>query len=218
RRGDPLAAARSTDQALQYNGKDADLLERKDRYYYSVMPEDLQRRLEHFGPGFDVAYCLQKSKTILERYNDLDWLDMAHHLTRLALVVRPDSLQAKLLLARVQMRLGERDEALKLLEEVRGPQKPERFASGEDEEAWYQASQLLGDLYLELGRADLAGPCLNDFRKSSKSGGRTAFKLGAAYEQRGDPQRAEESYEQVTAYEGNPLAPEAQEALQRMQG
>lgn len=186
RRGDPLAAARATDQALQYNGKDADLLERKDRYYNSILPDDLKARLEQFAGGFDVAYCFQKTRTILERYTDVDWLDVALRLTELALVVKPDSLLAKLQHARVQLRLGERDRAIALLEEVRGPQKPERFASGEDEEAWFQASQLLGDLYLETGRADLAVPCLNDFRKSSKSGARTLFKLGHAYEQTGD--------------------------------
>ena len=41
RKGDVLSALRFNDMALVYNGKDKDLLERKDRYYYSVMPEDL---------------------------------------------------------------------------------------------------------------------------------------------------------------------------------
>jgi tetratricopeptide (TPR) repeat protein len=219
RRGDPLAAARVTDQALQYNGKDKDLLERKDRYYYSVMPDDLRRRLEHYGPGFDTAYCLNKAKTILDgRHADVEWLDVAHHLTQLALVVKSDSLPAKLLLARVQLRLGERDKAVALLEEVHGPQKPEKFNSGEDEEAWYQDCQLLGDLYLELGRADLAVPVLNDFRKSSKSGARTWLKLGQAFEALGEVPRAIKCYEQVVSYDGNPLAGEAYEALSRLRG
>lgn len=216
RKGDPLAAARVTDQALQYNSKDADLLERKDRYYYSIDPEDLRRRLEHYATGFDTAYCLQKARVVLDRYTDPEWLDLAHHLTQLVLVVRPDSLTARFLLARVLLRLGERDRAIATLEEVRGPQKPERFASGEDEEAWMQTAQLLGDLYMEIGRADLAVPCLNDFRKSSKSGARTLFKLAQAYEALGDLPRARRAYEQVTAYEGNPLAPEAQDALSRL--
>ncbi|MFO0880640.1 MAG: tetratricopeptide repeat protein [Gemmataceae bacterium] len=215
-KGDPLAAARATDQALQYNGKDPDLLERKDRYYYSIDPDDLGRRLEQFGTGFDTAYCLQKARLVLDRYNEPEWLDVAHHLTRLVLVVRPDSLSAKFLLARTLLRLGERDRALALLEDARGPQKPERFGSGEDEEAWMQSNQLLGDLYMEIGRADLAVPCLLDFRKSSKSGARTLFKLAQAYEALGDVPRARRTYEQVTAYEGNPLAPEAQEALSRL--
>ena len=63
---------------------------------------------------------------------------------------------------------------------------------------------------------DLAVPCLSDFRKSSKSGARTLYKLGQAYEQLGDRVRAAKCYEQVTAYEGNPLAPDAYDALQRL--
>jgi tetratricopeptide (TPR) repeat protein len=217
RKGDPLAAARTTDQALQYNAKDKDLLERKDRYYYSVLPSDLKARLEQYGPGFDVDYCLRKGRSILDgRYTDPEWLDVAHHLTQLALVIRPESLSARVLLARILLRLGEKERAVAALEEVRGPQKPERFGSGEDEEAWYQACQLLGDLYLELDRADLAVSCLNDFRKSSKAGARTWFKLGQAYEALGNRALAVKCYEQVTGYEGNPLAPDAQEALMRL--
>jgi tetratricopeptide (TPR) repeat protein len=218
RRGDALAAARVTDQALQYNSKDTDLLERKDRYYYSIQPEELKRRLEQYGPGFDVAYCLQKARQILDRHTDAEWLDVAHHLTQLALVVHPESAQAKLLLARGYLRIGERDRAANILEEIRGPQKPERFASAEDEEAWYQASQILGDLYLEHGRADLAVPCLLDFRKSSKSGAKTIYKLGQSYEALGDVGRAKKCYEQVTAYQGNPLVMDAEEALARLRG
>jgi tetratricopeptide (TPR) repeat protein len=216
RRGDPLSALRATDQALIYNSTDPDLLARKDRYYYSVMPEQLRARLEQVRTGFDFDYCLRKSRTILERYTDLDWLDVAHHLTQLALVVHPSSLAAKVLLARVQLRLGERDQAVALLEGVHSP-KPEKFASGEDEDAWFQCCQILGDLYLELGQPDRAVACLVDFRKSSKSGARTLFKLAQAYEQLGDVTRATRCYQQVTAYEGNPLAPDAQDALQRLQ-
>src|SRR5262249_61812696 len=38
---DALAALRVTDRALQFNTKDRDLLERRDRYYISVTPEVL---------------------------------------------------------------------------------------------------------------------------------------------------------------------------------
>jgi tetratricopeptide (TPR) repeat protein len=219
RKGDPLMAARVTDQGLVYNSKDKDLVERKDRYYYSILPDHLRARLESVKPWFDFDYCLRKARTILDgRYPDPEWLDVADHLTTLASIVRPDSSLAKLLHARVQLRYGERDRAVALLEEVRGPARPEKFASGEDEEAWYLACQLLGDLYLELGRADLAVACLNDFRKSSRSGAKTLYKLGQAFEALGDVARAKKCYEQVTAYDGNPLAPDAYEALQRLQG
>jgi tetratricopeptide (TPR) repeat protein len=217
RKGDALAALRWNDRALIYNAKDKDLLERKDRYYYSVQPEQLQAASDAAKSGFDVDYCLRRARTILDdrRYEGIDWLDVARHLVELALVIRPQSLSAKLLLARTRLRYGERDEAIQLLEGIREP-KPERFASGEDEEAWFQANQMLGDLYLELNRADAAVPCLLDFKKSSKSGARTLFKLGQAYEQLGDPARAVKYYQQVMAYEGNPLTYEAQDALYRL--
>jgi tetratricopeptide (TPR) repeat protein len=217
KKGDALSALRATDLALVYNAKDKDLLERKDRYYYSVMPEQLQARLESVRGGFDFAYCLNKTRSILDaRYTDVEWLDVAHHLVQLARIVHPESLSAKVLLARVHLRYGERDKALALLEEVHSP-KPEKFASGEDEDSWYVCCQMLGDLYLEIGKPDLAVPCLHDFRKCSKSGARTLFKLGQAYEQLGDHVRAKKSYKQVTAYEGNPLAPDAYEALSRLE-
>src|SRR5262249_6596496 len=177
-----------------------------------------EARLEQFGHGFDVDYCLRRSKSILAQYADPEWLDVAHHLAKLALVLKAQSLAAKVLLARILLRLGERERAVATLEEVRGPGRPEKSAWGEDEGAWYESSQLLGDLYLERERPDLAVPCLNDFRRSSKSGARTWYKLGQAYEALGNPAQAKKCYEQVTAYEGNPLAPDAQDALMRLQG
>lgn len=215
KKGDALAAARATDQALTYNSTDPDLLERKDRYYYSIKPEDLAARLEQYGPGFDFQYCIDKTRTILEKYADLDWLDVARHLATLALVAKPGSLTAMVLLARVQLRYGERDEATALLEKARGPQQPTSFA-GDDADAWYVACQILGDLHLEAGRPEQAIACLNDFRKSAKSGARTWLKLGQAYEALGDPVRAKKCYSQVTAYHGNPLVGEASEALARL--
>jgi len=41
--GDALGALRVTEQALVYNAKDRDLLARRDRYYYSVMPDRFAR-------------------------------------------------------------------------------------------------------------------------------------------------------------------------------
>ena len=190
RKGDPLSALRYTEQALLYNPKDPDLINRKDRYYYSVMPNDLRERLDSMRGGFDFAYCLRRTRTILDgKLSGPEWLDVAAHLIQLALVVKPDSLTAKVLYARVQLRYGQRDEAIALLEQVREP-KPEHFAE-DDEEAWFTACQLLGDLYIEAERPDLAVACLSEFRKSAKSGAKTLYKLGQAYEQLGDRVRRE---------------------------
>ena len=101
-----------TDQALVYNPKDKDLLERKDRYYYSVMPEQVRERIESVRAWFDFDYCLRKARSILDgRYTDVEWLDVAHHLIQLALVVKPEYRSVKVLLAKVLLRYGERDRA-----------------------------------------------------------------------------------------------------------
>lgn len=218
RKGLPIAALWATEQALLFNSKDKDLLERKDRYYYSVMPDALQKHLDAVRGTFDTGYCFRKARFLLDaRSDDPELIDWAEHLLRLALVVEPGSLSAKVLLARACLRRGAKDEAIALLEEVRSL-KPERFSSSEDEDAWYLSCRLLGDIYLyELGKPELAVECLTTFRKSHKSGADTLYKLGHAYEQLGDFPRARKCYEHVTAYSGHPLVPDAQEALDRLQ-
>jgi tetratricopeptide (TPR) repeat protein len=214
-KGDALAAARTTDRALQYNGTDPDLLARKAKYYFSIDPEQLQSRVEQYGPGFDVTYCLQESNTILEKYHELEWLEVADHLSKLALIVQPQSLEAQVVRARVRLRFGDREEAIALLEQTRGGEMPSSLRSG-DQDMWYAAHQLLGDLYLEKGDAGKAVECLNEFRKSPKSGARTWFRLGQAFEALLDLTRAKKCYSQAAAYDGNPVAAEARDALYRL--
>jgi tetratricopeptide (TPR) repeat protein len=215
--GDALAALRVTEQALVYNAKDRDLLERKDRYYYSVLPEHLRTAPEQYKQAIDVRYCLTKARQILEhRDSDYDSLQWAQHLIALAEVVQPASVGMKVMLGRAKLRLGERDEAVAVLESVRTP-KPEKFATDEDQDAWYLANRLLGDLYLlELDRPNLAVECFTAYRSSSKSGADTLYKLGQAYEALGEARRAAKFYEQVTAFDEHPLAPDAREALMRV--
>jgi tetratricopeptide (TPR) repeat protein len=215
-KGDVLAALLTTEKALLYNSKDRDLLERKNRYYISVMPEWFRAHPERVPGGFDLAYCLTKSRELLNmRDIDLETLDWAQHLADLALAVKPESVTARVLLARAKLRRGEKDQAAAVLEELH-THKPEKFLEG-DEDAWFVACRLLGDLYLQdLGRADLAVTCYRDFLQSSKSGADTHYKLGQAYEALGDPARAARSYERAAAYEGHPLQYEARAALSRV--
>jgi tetratricopeptide (TPR) repeat protein len=217
RRHDAWSALRCTEQGLKiYDPTDKDLLARKDSYYYSVTPEELTRRWEEVGKYFDVDYCLKKARWILEQSShDLDLLEWAEHLAKLAQVARPDSLAVKVLRARLLRRRGEMREATALLEEVRNG-KPEQFATGEDEDAWFLSCRLLGELYLD-SRPDLAIPCLLDYRKSSKSGADTDYKLGMAYEHVGDRVRAKKCYQMVVSFQNHPLAPDAREALYRLQ-
>jgi tetratricopeptide (TPR) repeat protein len=216
KKGDALNALRINDHALIYSPRDKDLLERKDRYYYSATPDQIRAHLDFFKTGLDVDYCIRRAKTILDgRYEDMEWLNVAGHLVQLARVILPDNLAAKVLEARICLRTGDRDRALTLLEEVRAA-KEQAANSGDEGEAWFAANQLLGDLYLEAGRADQALLALQDFRESSRSGAKTIYKMGQAYEQLGDRAKAMKCYEQVTAYEGNPLVYEAREAMYRM--
>jgi len=218
RKPDPLYACRITEQALLYNAKDKDLLARKDKYYYSVVPEDLQARIDQSRSWFDVAYCLRKSRAVLDaKAWDLDSLDWAQHLASLARIVKPDSVAARVLLARALLRRGEKEQALSLLEEVHSP-RPQKFASSEDEEAWYAGCKLLGDLYLyDFNKPDLAVECFKCYRETSRSGVDTLYKLGQAFEALGDHVKAVKFYQQVTAYPDHPLAPDAHEALRRLE-
>jgi tetratricopeptide (TPR) repeat protein len=228
RKGDPasvLNALRVTEHALIYDGSDKDLLERKDRYYISVMPNDLKPKADAVRNLFDVAYCLRKAKAILDGQTkvtnsgqpvDQEMVDWALHLADLAQVMEPKNVSAMVLRARARLLRSERDDALVILEDLR-EQKPESFKSDDDAEAWYTANRMLGNLYLnELARPDLAILCFNEFRKSSKSGADTLYRLGQAHEAAGDLKKAERYYEQVTAYEGHPLAPDARDALYRL--
>jgi predicted Zn-dependent protease len=218
RKGDVWAALKATEQGLIYNARDADLLARKDKIYYSVMPDDVRDRLESVGKIFDAAYCRHKARSLLDmKSSDLDLLDWAQHLAELAQAAEPAGLTARTLRAWCLLRRGEKDQAVALFEEVRAA-KPEKFPSGEEEEAWYLTCRLLGDLYLyDLHRPELAVSCYQDYRKSSKSGADTVYKLGQAYEEIGDRARAKRCYEQVVAFDSHPRAPDAHDALQRLQ-
>jgi tetratricopeptide (TPR) repeat protein len=190
---------------------------RKDKYYYSITPEQLRERREAVFKWFDVDYCLQKARTLLDRHaGDLDLLDWANHLMELARVMRPSSFTVKLLAARLKRLRGENAEAIQMLEEIR-TNKPEKFPSNEDEEAWYGAHKLLGDLYLHE-KPDQAVECLLQFRNSARSGADTMYKLGVAFEKLGDLARAAKCYEHVTAYESHPLYSASVEALRRVRG
>jgi tetratricopeptide (TPR) repeat protein len=207
-------ALHCTEHALTYNPGDRDLIERKDRYYYSITPGDLKGRLEQVRKWFDIDYCLEKSRWVLEKYNgDLDLLDWGGHLIELARTAEPGMIQAKVLEARIRRLKGDINLAVAGLEEIR-QNKPEKFA-GEEEEAWFLAHRLLGDMYLEE-KPDQAVLCFEVYRNSERAGADTMFKLGRAYENLGDFRRAAKYYEHVTAFEGHPLYYEAQEGISRV--
>jgi tetratricopeptide (TPR) repeat protein len=190
------------------------LIARKDRYYYSLTPEEVKPKLED-AKWFDVDYCQQKARQTLDTYKgDLDMLDWATHLAALARVAKPNALAPRLLLARGQRLRGEVAEATALLEGIR-QNRPAKFGSEEEEDAWFVAHRLLGDLYLD-SKADQAVSCFQEFKKSPRSGADTAFKLGQAYENLGDLRRAAIYYDEVTTFTEHPLYYEARAGLERV--
>jgi tetratricopeptide (TPR) repeat protein len=217
RLGDAVGALHFNDLAMVYNAGDPDLLTRKDRYYFSVTPDQLRQAPESIRKGIDLDYCLKKSRQVLSaRNNDLESIDWALHLAELASTMRPELIEPRVLRARALIWKGERDQALQILEDTR-ENKPEKFAVGSDEDAWYRLQQMLGDLYLnDYARPDLAVPCYLAFRESVKSGADTLFKLGQAHEALGDLPRALSYFEQVVGYTEHPRYYDAQEALRRL--
>ncbi|MCI0379269.1 MAG: tetratricopeptide repeat protein [Gemmataceae bacterium] len=212
-------ALHCTEHALSYqgSGNDKDLLQRKDKYCYSIAPEEIKARWQQIYKWFDIEYCLQKTRWVLEKYNgDLDLLDWASHLADVAQAAQPERIAAKLLRARIRRQRGDINDAVGLLEEIR-QNKPEKFGSQEEEESWYFAHRLLGDLYIDE-KPDQAVLCFQEFRKSDRAGADSLYKLGRAYENLGDHARAAKAYEAVTAFEDHPLVYEARDGLARVRG
>jgi predicted Zn-dependent protease len=213
---DPLNALLANETALIYKSSDADLLARKDKYYFSVLPERLQAVRSKVDSLFDTSYCTTKANTVLaarEQTNEM--LEWGNHLTTLASVMQPDSLAVKLLQGRYTLRLGDRMKGIGLLEDVREG-KP---TGGAEKEAWYTATRILGELYLnELKRPDLALACFLDYKEHQNSGADTLYYIAQAYEAQNDIKNAMRFYDTVTAYENHPKYWDAQEAIRRLKG
>jgi tetratricopeptide (TPR) repeat protein len=215
RKADPWTALNCTEHALTYSPSDADLVARKDRYVYSISPADLKERWESVQRWFDIDYCRKKAAFLLEKGGgDLDLLDWAAHLAELYGTAKPTSFDALVLRARIRRLRGEVPEVIELLEKVR-QNKPEKFASEQEEDAWFVAHRLLGDLYLGETPAE-AVKCFLEFRKSSRAGADTMYKLGRAYEGVGDFPRAARCFEEVTTFPEHPLYYDARDALDRV--
>lgn len=208
-----MLALRATEEAFTH-GADADLNERKDRYYYSVELEELKSRAEEVRTYFDTKYCIRKVKQLLDSgSSELDVLDWANHLASLAMVMEPNNLVGKVQMARCHLRRGERDEAMRLLEDV-NEMKP----SGEAErDSWEWTLRQIGTLYLDdYNRPDLAIEALRKFSNSEKSGARTLYDLGRAYEASNDLGKALAYYQQATLFEDNPIRWDAEDAVRRL--
>ncbi|MEZ6139411.1 MAG: hypothetical protein R3B84_02460 [Zavarzinella sp.] len=208
-----IEAIRTTEDAL-IRGGGKDFLEKKDVYYHSVEIEDLKKRADEVRSYFDVKYCVNKARTILDsNTNDLEMLEWAEHLLKLSLVMNPKSIVAMFLLGRCLLRRGEREKGVSYLEDIR-----EMKYSGQDERDAYELTlRQLGTLYLdEFDQVDMAIDCLRTFMDTEKSGANTLYDLGRAYEKKGDLVKAIGYYQQAANFKDHPIRWDAEEALQRL--
>ena len=212
--GDVLNALLIAERGLLYSAKDPDLLEKKASYYRSVEVERVAAVKDKVASWFDVGYCVKTAQKVIDaKEADAETLEWGLHLVRLARVVKPESQAAMLAEGRLRLRLGERNEGLKLLEDLR----EQKRGSGEDEDAWYVATRLLGDEYLNReNRPDLAIQCYKDYRESQRSGADTIYLLAQAYEAAGDVPNAKRCYKQVTGYQSHPRYWDATAAIRRL--
>lgn len=211
---DALNGLLMTETGLTYSSTDTDLLKKKDSFYYSVTPERLAGVKEQVAGYFDVAYCVRKAMAILNaKTDDLEMLDWATHLAKLAEVMQPQSNGVRLVRARCLLRQGDRGGGIQIMEDIREGKK----GSGDEEENWYAATKILGQLYLdELNRPDLAVKAFHDYKEHSKSGAETLYQIARSYEAMGDTKNAVRFYKAVTAYEAHPRYWDAMEALRRL--
>lgn len=214
--GDPLNALLVTSRALILAKSDPDLLAKKDSYYYSVDVEKVRQVKDKIAPWFDVEYCLDKARKVADsKEPDLDTLDYGLHLARLARAMNPQSHAGMVAEARLLLRKGERDKGVALLEDVREQPK----GNGEEEDAWYLATRILGDLYLnELKRPDLAVAAYSSYRSYHRSGAETLYQLALAHEAAGNATAALKCFEAVTGYKEHPRYWDANEAVRRLKG
>jgi tetratricopeptide (TPR) repeat protein len=212
---DAMNALLMTETALTYDSTDADLLRKRDSFYYSVEPERLEQVKDRVAKWFDVRYCVNKAMAVLNAKDDsIELLDWATHLAKLARIMKPDSNGVRLVEARLLLRRGEREAGLKVLEDIHFDSPK---GSGDEEEAWYTATKLLGQLYLdELGKPENALHCYTAYKEYYKSGADTLYQIARCYEAMGDHPHAIQFYNAVTAYEGHSLYWDAKSALQRL--
>ena len=130
--------------------------------------------------------------------------------------MKPTSHGVRLIEARVLLRRGERDAGLQILEDIHYSKEK---GSGEEEEAWYTTTKLLGQLYLEeLSKPELALHCYQAYKDYHKSGADTLYQIGRCYEAMGDKANAIRFFTAVSGYDGHPLYWDAKDAVKRLKG
>jgi tetratricopeptide (TPR) repeat protein len=211
-----MNAVLMVETGLTYSPTDPDLLQKKDTFYFSVEPERLTALRDKVKGYFDSSYCITKAMSVLNAKSDEPGLiEWATHLATLARIMQPNGNGVRLVEARCMLRQGQREEGIRAMEAIRAAGK----GSGDDLDAWYAATKILGQLYLEeLDRPQEALKAFLDYKEYSKSGADTLYYVAKSYEALNDPTNAARFYEAVTAYESHPRLWDAKEALKRLKG
>jgi len=214
-KGDVIQTLLYNEQCLMYDAKKTAYLERRDRVYVSLQPDDIRLHEEKLGKVVDVPYLVSKAKQLVEAKNSGgEQFEWALHLCQLALAVNSGKVAAWVLTGRCHLRLGRPEAGVQALEEAYRLGKTNK-PGGDDLEAWYLACRILGDHYLQEGRNSEALTCFTDFSQSTKSGAETFYKMGLACEHLGDLARAKKYYLNANMYD-HPHKYEVDQALERI--
>lgn len=210
-------AIRPVEAALTYGLDDARRKEwqaEKARLYAALNAEQVVPRLNRVEKFFDFGYCFRKAKSLFEQ--DAPPEEVIRYLDLAALGGSQQLLNVNYLLGRSYYRAGNFSNASLCLEAVKN-NRPKRFADSEQEEIYFGACRLLGDLALDtLNDPAKAVDCYMICKDHVKSGAETLFRLGRAYESNGQPAHARKWYDMVLVYPSHPRAEAAKAALERL--
>jgi tetratricopeptide (TPR) repeat protein len=215
KQGDVLNTLWYNEQCLLYDAKNPTDLERRNRVYYSLIPDDVRTHADKLEKIIDQTYLATKTRELLELRNaTAEQYEWARHLAEVLLAIAPERITGWVLLGRAQLRLGNSANALEVLEKAYQLGKSKK-QSGEDLEDWYLACRILGDYYLQQERFAEALASFSDYRQSTKSGADTLFKLGQAAERLGQLAKAKNYYEHANMFD-HPNKYEVNLALDRI--
>lgn len=215
KQGNVVQTMHYNEQCLLYDAKNPQYLERKDRVYVSLTPEDINTHREKLSKLIDQSYLLKKSRDILDARNSgVDQYQWGKHLSELLTAIAPERVAGWALIGRCFLRLGQNENGVKALEyayQLGTQNKP----SGDDLEQWYLASRILGDYYLKEQRFAEAMECFKTFSQSTKSGADTHYKLGQCAEGLGQLAQAKKYYQSANMFD-HPQKYEVSQALARL--
>ncbi|MBL8823273.1 MAG: hypothetical protein JNJ77_11840 [Planctomycetia bacterium] len=215
KQGNVVQTMHYNEQCLLYDAKNPQYLERRDRCYISLTPDDINAHREKLGKLIDQSYLLKKSREILDAKNSgVEQYEWAKHLSELLTAIAPERVAGWALIGRCFLRMGQSENGVKALEyayHLGTQNKP----SGDDLEQWYLASRILGDFYLKEQRFAEAMECFKSFSQSTKSGADTHYKLGQCAEGLGQLAQAKKHYHSANMFD-HPQKYEVSQALERL--